>query len=121
MPNLRFDKGAVVPFVADTDPIAKGKLVHLGGGRCGVAVNAVAGGAPGEAIVKGIFSGGDVDTSSGVAQGELLAVTGDVNKVVTALETAATATAGATLVVSNIRANDTYSASATVAEFTLLG
>jgi predicted RecA/RadA family phage recombinase len=57
---------------ANSGTITKGSLVHIGNGKFGVAVDAIAFGATGELIVKGYFEAGSAIINETVKVGQSL-------------------------------------------------
>jgi predicted RecA/RadA family phage recombinase len=97
--------------------VAKGSLVHLGAGKFGVAVDAIASGASGEVIVKGAFTGGSAIIDETVKVGQSL-VNNDANIIVVAqLKTQVTASAGATIDMSNLYLAQDITASSAAQSF----
>lgn len=121
MPTLR-QEGDVIAWTNDKSAdIAKGTLVHIGGGRFGVTVNAVADGASGLLLVKGGFDGGTAVADGAISKGNMLQLSSETALSTLKLKVMDTTATATQTIVGNVRAPKAYTSGATITDFDLIG
>ena len=113
MAKKRYD-GNVIPWTNDSgDDISKAALVHLGGNKFGVAVDAIDSGDEGRVIVKGYFSEASAILNESVGAGTSLeSTTNSASGTVTNLQSVATPAESAAITMSNLYLAEDVTASA---------
>lgn len=115
-------EGAVIPWVNDKSAdIAKGALVHIGGGQFGVTVNAVADGATGEVLVQGYFDGGVATADGAISKGSMLQLSSETALATLTLKIQDTTATATQSIISNLRAPKAYTSGGTITDFLLVG